>query len=605
MAFHHHAGSRRQQNNHHDDNDDDTDWTTPLLLSTLAGLSTCLGAAIVFCMQRQRHGNKPRNGKRGGGDSGGLGHEHLAFALSLAGSVMITVSVASILPECFAVDDDDNIGVQDTSATGTTATGTSGPSLAANRIPSILHHYTPIGSPLFWERCIAFGIGCALYLLLSKCAFPEPDAVLGLTTSCDNSTDHHHSQVQLHMASSSSPQLVQSFDESTTVPLSSSSRTIHNKTTTDHNSTGTTTTTTTLFRTAAAQHRIGTTHRRHRSTPDDAELLPFLTTSNGAFLVHEESKNINTSSGLVLTTDADSVQGGTSSTGTAPQHEERSLVPCESLKKASQRRVCSGGNFLGRASIRQCLHWMRGNDLTSAAAAAAMTVPLGSTSHNPSLDGTTAAAAALEARRAWRVAMLLFVSLTVHNFPEGLAVAASSLQSARLGWTTTVAIALHNIPEGIAIAIPCLAARPDAPWLAFGLASASGLAEPLGAAVALLVLRGGGGDRRRGRRQPQQPVRVGHEDDNTIGAKNISAVVASATILDDAASDKLSVFWNAVLDMKNVLAFVAGIMIAVALVELFPEARRHVQTRTARWSFVAGTLTGVLVMLASDAYLES
>jgi zinc transporter, ZIP family len=228
-----------------------------------------------------------------------------------------------------------------------------------------------------------------------------------------------------------------------------------------------------------------------------------------------------------------------------------------------------------------------------------MTVPLGSTSHNPSLDGTTAAAAALEARRAWRVAMLLFVSLTVHNFPEGLAVAASSLQSARLGWTTTVAIALHNIPEGIAIAIPCLAARPDAPWLAFGLASASGLAEPLGAAMALLVLRGGD---RRGRPQPQQrPVRVGH-DDNTSGAKNISAVVASATILDDVSDNSV---WNVVLHMKNVLAFVAGIMIAVALVELFPEARRHVQTRTARWSFVAGTLTGVLVMLASDAYLES
>lgn len=78
----------------------------------------------------------------------------------------------------------------------------------------------------------------------------------------------------------------------------------------------------------------------------------------------------------------------------------------------------------------------------------------------------------------------------VHNFPEGLAVAASSLHSDKLGWTTTVAIALHNIPEGIAIAIPCMAARPDSPWLAFLLASLSGLAEPLGAAVAVFFLQG-------------------------------------------------------------------------------------------------------------------
>jgi zinc transporter, ZIP family len=95
----------------------------------------------------------------------------------------------------------------------------------------------------------------------------------------------------------------------------------------------------------------------------------------------------------------------------------------------------------------------------------------------------------LDERRAWRVTMLLFVSLLVHNFPEGLAVAASTMHSQSLGWTTTIAIALHNIPEGIAIAIPCRAARPDAPCLAFFLASISGLAEPLGALVAVMVLK--------------------------------------------------------------------------------------------------------------------
>jgi ZIP family zinc transporter len=151
-------------------------------------------------------------------------------------------------------------------------------------------------------------------------------------------------------------------------------------------------------------------------------------------------------------------------------------------------------------------------------------------------------------RRSWRVAMLLFVSLLCHNFPEGLAVVASTVESRELGISVAIGIFVHNIPEGIAIAVPCIAARPDAPWLAFGLASASGLAEPLGAIVALCVLR------------------------------------------------------TSKLPLENVLACVAGIMCMVACLELYPEAFRHVSKGNYR-SIVWGTLVGMAIMLATELSL--
>jgi ZIP family zinc transporter len=158
-----------------------------------------------------------------------------------------------------------------------------------------------------------------------------------------------------------------------------------------------------------------------------------------------------------------------------------------------------------------------------------------------------------EARRSWRLAMLLFVSLVVHNFPEGVAVGATAMHSPKLGLTTAIAIALHNIPEGIAIAVPCMAARPDSPWLAFGLASASGIAEPLGAAFAMFFLSQSNGE---------------------------------------------------IISMGVVLAFVAGVMIMVAIMELFPEALRHAKDGN-KLPMFWGVVSGAVVMIGSDAYIDA
>lgn len=156
-------------------------------------------------------------------------------------------------------------------------------------------------------------------------------------------------------------------------------------------------------------------------------------------------------------------------------------------------------------------------------------------------------------RRSWRVAMLLFFSLLFHNFPEGLAVVASTVESRELGITVAIGILIHNIPEGIAIAVPCIAAKPDSPWLAFWLASASGLAEPLGAVFALCILK----------------------------------------------KSKLS--------LENVLAFVAGIMCTVAGLELYPEACRHTPMRAGNRknyrSVLSGTICGAAIMILTEWYL--
>ncbi|CAN6230718.1 unnamed protein product [Urochloa humidicola] len=78
------------------------------------------------------------------------------------------------------------------------------------------------------------------------------------------------------------------------------------------------------------------------------------------------------------------------------------------------------------------------------------------------------------------------VGISVHNFPEGMAVFLGSVKGLHVGLNLAFAIALHNIPEGVAVALPIYFAT-NSKWKAFYMAAGSGLAEPLGViAVAFL-----------------------------------------------------------------------------------------------------------------------
>jgi ZIP family zinc transporter len=90
--------------------------------------------------------------------------------------------------------------------------------------------------------------------------------------------------------------------------------------------------------------------------------------------------------------------------------------------------------------------------------------------------------------------VLILGILTVHSFPEGIAIGVSF---AELGlgttgvWlgipaiaiTMTIAISIHNIPEGVAIAIP-FKANGVSNWKTVGAAVFSSVPQPIGAVIA-------------------------------------------------------------------------------------------------------------------------
>lgn len=89
--------------------------------------------------------------------------------------------------------------------------------------------------------------------------------------------------------------------------------------------------------------------------------------------------------------------------------------------------------------------------------------------------------------RLFRSGALFALALTIHNFPEGMAVFISGATSVKGGIFTALAIAIHNIPEGITVSVPIYHATGSRKK-AFLWSFVSGLAEPLGATCAYFIL---------------------------------------------------------------------------------------------------------------------
>lgn len=155
-------------------------------------------------------------------------------------------------------------------------------------------------------------------------------------------------------------------------------------------------------------------------------------------------------------------------------------------------------------------------------------------------------------KTSWQRSVLLVLAITLHNFPEGLAVgvafgaAASGIPEASIAGAVALAIGigLQNFPEGLAVSAP-LRREGISRWKSFLMGQASGIVEPiagvLGAAAVFFI----------------QPI------------------------------------------LPYALAFAAGAMIYVCVEELIPEAQRGEHSDMA----TIGLMLGFAVMMTLDVAL--
>lgn len=142
-----------------------------------------------------------------------------------------------------------------------------------------------------------------------------------------------------------------------------------------------------------------------------------------------------------------------------------------------------------------------------------------------------------------RTGIVTAVAITIHNFPEGLAIFISVLQDPRLAMSTAFGIALHNVPVGIAISAPIYYATGNKKK-AFMFSLISGLSAPLGGIVGYLLL-------------------MPFMNDTIVGI---------------------------------LFGIVAGIMVFVSLNELLPAAREYEETRTSIFGLIIGMILMAIIL---------
>ena len=86
----------------------------------------------------------------------------------------------------------------------------------------------------------------------------------------------------------------------------------------------------------------------------------------------------------------------------------------------------------------------------------------------------------------------LALAVTIHNFPEGMAVGVAIAGALTADFSMagalalSLGIAIQNVPEGAIISMP-LRAAGNSRWRSFAIGSLSGIVEPIGGALVLLL----------------------------------------------------------------------------------------------------------------------